>query len=104
MLSAKSFAPVSVNVSFLAFHTCCCATDEDNDLNASALPVLVSQGEIDAQRVPSKDLCLGMAQSYLERKLHITTTQSTSGLVDTALKTLRAIPEFPEPGDATQTY
>src|SRR5210317_214575 len=75
--SAKGFTPVSTNVSLLAFHTCCCVSDPDSSRNASSLPALVSQGDIDAHRVSSSNLCLGMAQSYRDRKLHITTTQST---------------------------
>ena len=50
-----------------------------------------------AQRVSSSSLCLGMAQSYRELKLHITTTPTTSLMFATELKTLRAMPEFPDP-------
>ena len=51
-----------------------------------------------AQRVPSSYLCLGMAQSYRELKLHITTPPSTSLIFATALQTLRAMPELPVTG------
>ena len=62
----------------------------------------MSHGDIDAQRVSSRCLCLGMAQSYRELKLHITTTPSTSLMFATELKTLRAMPELPDPGLAVQ--
>ena len=45
-----------------------------------------------------------IAQSYLDRKLHITTTALTSLLFAKAVKTLRAMPELPEPGCAVHMY
>ena len=63
----------------LFFHCSCCTSDPCNDLCLSASDILVSQGEIVAHRVPSKFLCLGIAQSYRDKKLHITTTQPTLG-------------------------
>src|SRR6056300_679288 len=104
MLSAKSFTPVSVNVSRLALQASCCVSDPARFLNASSFPVFVSHGDMDAHLVPSKNLCLGIAQSYLDRKLHITTTHSTSWLCATALNTLLAMPELPVPGYAAQMY
>ena len=73
-------------------------------MNACSFPALVSHGDIDAQRVSSNTLCLGMAQSYLERKLHMTITPFTFSLFATALKTRLAIPLFPEPGYAVHMY
>ena len=101
--SAKSLTPDSAKFSCLSFHCCDCASDPLIALNASSLPVFVSHGEMLAHLVPSSDLCLGIAQSYLERKLHITTTQRIFSFWDTALKTLLAIPLFPLPGYAAQT-
>src|SRR6056300_694814 len=91
MLSAKGFSPVSCMMSCLVLQCCVCVSDPCIVLNASSLPACVSHGEIDAHRVFSSTLCLGMAQSYLDRKLHITTTPFTSGCCLTALNTLLAI-------------
>ena len=103
MLSAKSFTPVSCSKCALCFHCSCCPSDPVSAWCLSSLDMEVSQGDIDAQRVPSKSLWRGIAQSYLDRKLHITTTAPTSLLFAKAVKTLRAMPEFPEPGRAVHT-
>ena len=98
MASAKGLTPVSANSDDLRFQTSCWPSEPSSALCLSSSDIVVSQGDIDAQRVSSNTLCLGMAQSYLELKLHITTTISISLFCDTALNTLRAMPELPVPG------
>ena len=105
MLSAKGLTPVVAKVSLLVFHSSCCVSEPVITLNASSFPALVSHGEILAHLVSSSTRFLGIAQSYLDRKLHMTTTQSISSpCLCNALNTLRAIPELPNPPFATHRY
>ena len=104
MDSANCLTPVASNMSLRVRHCSFCVSDPASFLNASSLPLFVSHGDIEAQRVLYKSLCLGIAQSYRELKVHITTTPSISCKFATALNTLRAMAELPMPGLAVQTY
>src|SRR5210317_1007918 len=103
MASANPCTPVSLNRSLFVRQCSCCVSDPVMALYASSLPALVSHGDIEAHLVSSSTLCLGMAQSYLDGKLHMTMTPATSGFCDTALNVLLAIAEFPNPPNAVHT-
>src|SRR6056300_736277 len=82
----------------------CCICDWDSFSMASSCPALVSHGDKDTHLSRPNILCSGIAQSYLDGKLHITATAPMSFVLCRAVNTLLAMAWFPNPPTAVHTY